>query len=689
MVSPLAYQEPIIRSVVSALQQDGKALMVMATGTGKTFTSAFTVQRLLGPKDRVLFLCHNNDILRQAASAYETVLRVGKEIGLFTGEEKAPPETRFLFASLQTMRNWKESFGPDSFDVVVVDEGHRGQADTFREPIAYFKPRCLLGMTATPNREDGRDIRELFGSETIELTLEEAIARGYLASVVYKMMTVGTASRGALKGLRHRMLTGDRITLRELNDNIFVESLDEEVAKEIAKYGKQGIIFCTSIQQAVAMAKRLDGAHPYHSGLPYQECRALLKSFRAGMLQFLLTVDKFNEGIDIPDAELIVFLRSTESKTVFLQQLGRGLRRTKKKETVTVLDFVANAGRLKQLSEFARRIGDFGGGALSSGDEFQLDTRGIRFEIEEETQDILEILRTIERGFYPTMAEAMEAVRKLGIKTYYQYKARFREDVRLPAAPNEVYRTSWTNWTHYLTGRRLGGFYPTMAEAMEAVSRLGIKSSTEYLRRYKEDGRLPKGPYHVYSVEWKSWKHFITGEDPFYPTLAEASAVAQRLGLLDEAGYAKGRSRDRRLPARPQKRYEREWMGWSHFLTGALQEGAYPNLRQFRDVVRKLKIQSVREYRQRYRDIPGLPSHPHRTYASEWKGWGGILYGRRRSGVKRQVACYPSVHLARTAIRRLGIKNAREYWRRYKEDPRLPSHPDRMYAVSWVKLFQD
>jgi len=402
VIQPHAYQVPIIKNVSKALKRDGKTLMVMATGTGKTITGALVVEKLLRSKDRMLFLCHTNDILRQSILAYGKVFNGSRSMGMFTGDEKVDPKSvQFLFASFQTMNGWKDKFDPKDFDMIVVDESHHAQAETYRPTIEYFRPKYLLGMTATPDREDGKNIRDLFGDPSVTLSLEEAIARKYLSDIKYKLMTVGTASRDAINELKRRVQAGERITLRELNDNIFIERLDSDIADDIMSYKAQGIIFCTDIKQAEGMAKLLKKARPYHSKLDRNELDADLEGFRRGRIKYLLTVNMFNEGIDVPDTELVVFLRSTESRTVYLQQLGRGLRKSPGKTHVTVLDFVGNCDRIKMVSDFIKKIDDFGpkGKGLKRGPRIrrEIDVSSIIFELDQEARDIRDILGRLEK----------------------------------------------------------------------------------------------------------------------------------------------------------------------------------------------------------------------------------------------------------------------------------------------------
>lgn len=234
-------------------------------------------------------------------------------------------------------------------------------------------------------------------------------------------MTVGTASRDAIRELNRRVLQGERITLRELNDNVFIERLDTDIANDIMSYKAQGIIFCTDIKQAEGMAKLLKKARPYHSKLDRKELDADLEGFRRGRIKYLLTVDMFNEGIDVPDTELVVFLRSTESKTVYLQQLGRGLRKAPGKTKVTVLDFVGNCDRIKMVSDFMDKIDDYGpkeeGPRRGPRIAREIDASSIIFELDQEARDIRDIMHRIDVELYPTMAEAVKAVQRLGISS--------------------------------------------------------------------------------------------------------------------------------------------------------------------------------------------------------------------------------------------------------------------------------
>lgn len=361
MYVPFSYQNECL-DAIDAVRDEGltKALIVMASGLGKTVTMAFSAKRMLerGGKRRVLFLCHNNDILYQAKTTFQAVNGMDHSYGYLNGEEKHLHYVDFLFASFQTMERSRDLFDPTEFAYVIVDESHHSQADTFSSTIEYFRPQFLLGATATPDRLDARDIRDIFGQEVFYLPLEDALAKGLLTPVDYRLLTDEIVLRQTLE-----MDDGSRVSLAELNRTIFVPRRDEEIAKIIARHTSEFesprvMIFCTSINHCEHLAKFIPDSFAIHSRVPVRERAVKLEMFRQGIIGTVLVVDAFNEGIDIPQANAVVFLRSTISRTVFLQQLGRGLRMSEGKDKVIVLDFVANCERIKMVHNLWRKVDD-------------------------------------------------------------------------------------------------------------------------------------------------------------------------------------------------------------------------------------------------------------------------------------------------------------------------------------------
>ena len=351
MKKPRPYQAECIEMLDLArkIEMD-KALIVMASGLGKTLTSAFDIADYLNESEerrRVLFLCHNNEILDGAKREYKSIFGDEFSYGLFSGIEKTAHKVDFLFASFQTMKHWLKTFDKHEFDYIVVDEAHHAQARSYKRVIKYFKPKFLLGMTATPKRLDGLDISELFGETVYEKDLPAAIRDGLLSDVDYRLLLDDIEKI-------FEYLDRDDVTIAELNRNVFIPKRDEEIVRIIneklaERENPKTIVFCPSINYANIMMEMLDGAVAVHSEIPQQECLQRILDFRHGKVPTIVSVDQLNEGVDIPDADVIVFLRSTVSPVVFYQQLGRGLRKVPGKKSVLVLDFVANCERIEMI----------------------------------------------------------------------------------------------------------------------------------------------------------------------------------------------------------------------------------------------------------------------------------------------------------------------------------------------------
>ena len=326
-----------------------KGVVVLPTGTGKTVLSAIDARRHGG---RVLFLVHRLDILKQSIDAYKLVWPEMRA-GILTGEVRNDEfDCDVLFASKDTLRQPPEleRFDRDWFSYIVVDEVHHGQSPTYQDVLSYFKPAFMLGMTATPDRTDRKDIFELFDySKIYEIPLHEVIDRGYLVPYAYYGLTDDVDySRIRYQGLHYNVADLERL--------LIVPERNEAIVREyLAKgNGDKAIGFCVSIKHADRMAEIFNAhgitATAIHSASPNRDL--LVQAFRDDQFQVAFTVDLFNEGIDFPNVQVLLFLRPTESKTVFLQQLGRGLRLCIGKDHVRILDFIGNYKRANQIRKF-------------------------------------------------------------------------------------------------------------------------------------------------------------------------------------------------------------------------------------------------------------------------------------------------------------------------------------------------
>ena len=357
MFTPYDYQNDCLAQLARVRKEDGKtALVVMASGLGKTVTIAFDCVRWLKERGgRILYLCHQNDILAQSRTTFEAILGNTHTYGYYNGYEKNIHQVTCLFASFQTMEGHCKQFKPDEFDYIIVDEGHHTGAATYLNVIRYFTPKFLLGATATPDRYDGRNIRQVYGDEIFYLPLEEALVRGLLSPVDYRLLTDEIQLDGILN------TPVGKLSIKYLNSKIFVPKRDEEIAQIVSEHAKtfaepKIIYFANTIPHCEHLAHIIPNSFAIHSKVHAKERQVRLELFRQGAINSVLTVDCFNEGIDIPQANIVVFLRSTASPTIFLQQLGRGLRKAEGKEKVIVLDFVGNCERIKMLKEIADEI---------------------------------------------------------------------------------------------------------------------------------------------------------------------------------------------------------------------------------------------------------------------------------------------------------------------------------------------
>jgi superfamily II DNA or RNA helicase len=401
MKEPFDYQRFALDRLEQHFKENNRALLVMASGLGKSFVAANWVKPRLS-RGRALVLCHDTNILAQLMQEFREEMDNGFTFGSFNGEIKETEKVDVLFATFQTFREWMKTFFPSEFATVIIDESHHSEANTYRPVVEYFKPEKFLAMTATPDRADGRDIRKLFGEEVVNICLEEAIASGWLTPIEYHLV-IDDLNAKVLKEILHEVgVSRRRVSMREVNETIFIRKRDEEIARQIQDFGKKTIVFCEGTEHAQNFSQYLPGAKTFHSGNPFQHNQEVLADFRVGKLQYILAVNKFNEGIDVPDAEMIVFLRRTESPTVFLQQLGRGLRKQKGKDKVIVLDFVGNCDRVLDVQQMMEKIATIvsPGKGKTNKQLFYAEGKSFKFVFTDEYRDIIDVIRRVQQKLY-------------------------------------------------------------------------------------------------------------------------------------------------------------------------------------------------------------------------------------------------------------------------------------------------
>jgi superfamily II DNA or RNA helicase/diadenosine tetraphosphate (Ap4A) HIT family hydrolase/HKD family nuclease len=420
---------PVQREALAALEQTRlqgfrRGLVVMATGLGKTWLAAFDGAR---PQfRRVLFVAHREEILRQSLDVFRRV-QPDADLGLYYAGAKQP-DARVLFAGVQTIAANLQRFAPDRFDYLVVDEFHHAAARSYRRVIDHFQPAFLLGLTATPDRMDGADLLALCSDNLVyECPLTDGIGRGDLSP--FRYFGIADDVDYAPIPWRSGRFDPDALTqaveTRERAQHALDVWRDKNAGRTIA--------FCVTVSHADYMAAffRDNGvaAAAVHSGQSSSPRAGTVEQLRSGEVQIICTVDVFNEGLDVPEIETVMMLRPTESPVVFLQQLGRGLRRRDGKDALTVIDFIGNhrsflikprtllalgTGRQATTDRVLRamRTGDFGlpPGCSATYDVELVDvlralTRtGAQSALEEYCRSYAD-----ERGYRPSAIQAYEA----------------------------------------------------------------------------------------------------------------------------------------------------------------------------------------------------------------------------------------------------------------------------------------
>ena len=672
MIKLYDYQNLAYYKIKETFKNVQRALMVMASGLGKTIVSAFIAKDELELGNCGLFLCHENDILEQALKEYRLVLEKNAILKTFYGSSKdwRADNADVLFASFQSFSKWHQAFDKTHFDFIIVDESHHGQAPTYKEVIDYFNPKKLLGMTATPNRGDEQDIREIFGEEVINYSLEESIVNGWLTNVEYRILHDGISTKKLKQIMRNVLEEGERISVKQLNENIFIKMRDEEIAKIILSYNAhRTIIFCENIDHVDNFAKHLPDSAIFHSKLSSNHNQKILKEFKEGKQRFILSVNKFNEGIDVPEAEMIVFLRCTDSETIFRQQLGRGLRKAVNKKKVIVLDFVANVNRLLFLKEMAGKINHIAKKIDLNLSKKKFFVEGLSYSLIFDSQliDLLEVLNRLNVGFYPTWQEASRAAIALGCSNQRSYWENYKQDPKLISNPH-VYYSDFPGYVIFLGGENKE-FYPTWEEASKAAIGLNIKSGPDYKKRYSNDVSLHSNP-NVYYSDFPGWAIFLGGENKeFYPTWEEASKAAIGLNIKSGVEYLKKYKKDPKLPSDPINFYS-NFPGFVVFL-GGKKKDLYPTWQEASKAAISLGMKFAGDYRPNYSKDERLPGNP-ADYYSDFPGY-TIFLGRNKKNP------YTTWQEASKAAIRLGISSQTDYWKKYKKDQKLPGDPYTFY----------
>lgn len=333
----LMQQEALASLTALRNQKKDKALLISATGTGKTYLSAFAVKNA-DPK-RMLFVVHRENIVHEAMNTYKNIIK-NHTFGLFTGNDK-DINSDYIFATIQTIhkQKYRELFKLDTFDYIIIDEVHRAGAASYQELIDYFKPQFLLGMSATPERSDHFDIYKMFDYNiAYEIRLQQAMEYDLLCPFHYYGI-----SDIAVDGIS----IDDKTSFNNLVTEVRVNHIIDKI--ELYSYSgnkARGLIFCSRKDEAIELSN-LFNQKGYHTVALTSDDSEIkrqnaIDKLENDNLDYIFTVDIFNEGIDIPKINQIIMLRPTQSAIIFVQQLGRGLRKNASKDYVVVIDFIGN-----------------------------------------------------------------------------------------------------------------------------------------------------------------------------------------------------------------------------------------------------------------------------------------------------------------------------------------------------------
>ena len=490
-VRPYPHQQRMLDALTIERERHDRHrnLVVAATGTGKTVVAALDYRQLL---DRygdlsLLFVAHRQEILSQSLNTYRAVLKRG-DFGEIHGGGRIA-QGRHVFAMIQSLGEWRlQNIAPDAFDVVIVDEFHHAAANSYDRLLNHLQPRELLGLTATPERLDGRDVTEWFDHRiAVELRLWEAIDQGFLVPFQYFGVADGTDLRQLT--WRRGGYAPEELSNLLTNDDLRVAKLLEAIQRIVLAPGRMRALgFCVSKEHARYMARKFTDAGLKSIALTGDDSPEVrdhgLSQLKAGALRCVFSVEVLGEGVDVPDVDTILLLRPTQSATLFTQQLGRGLRRAQGKSSLTVLDLIGQQHREFRFDERLRAILDPRRGPIVKQveEDFPFLPAGCTVDLDRQSQEIvLDNLRSaVRRSRWATLVTDLRPERDgLRLAEFLQ-----RHDHRL----EDVYKSS-RSWTSLR--RDAGHTTPAPSDpeferqTLRAVSRLTHVDDPERIDFYR------------------------------------------------------------------------------------------------------------------------------------------------------------------------------------------------------------
>lgn len=552
----IKYEITSPQKIVDSLRENNKALAIMATPLGNIKTAGRVISQFFIGKGayRVLYLCDRIEFLKRAELELSDLLTsesmdVAKMYE--STEEISDALKSITFGSLQsfsTGTNWQKRYMQGYFDLVIVDRADMTIGNTFLPVLKYFAERDIpiFGMTTRPDFK-----HDLFGKPTANIRLEEGIAMGWLPGFEYRIMNDNLEDNFEAI-IDQEVSSGRRPTLKSLNETLFIDRRDEEIATSIKKNtltAKKVIIFCKTVKHGMNFHELLGtaGSRVHYAELRPEMKRNNLEAFKNGNIRYLLVVDLIHQLSDLPEIDTVVFLRGTDSKRIFYDQLTAGLQKTRQNEKVCVLDFVTNLDRLMMikakmvrskilqeimifdsiikspnfqgefekderysksffkgknvsLSEVAKRISDDEEFDFSLKKQrksyfpgiFSVKGNGFDFVFSTQVMKAVDIAERIRLGYYPTYQEAKDAAFSLGLqgKSKSDYRKTYTKDLRLPRYPEKQY-PEFINY-HVFLETPLAPFYLLSKEEQKSmIGEILEKNRIDSFQSLVEFGVIP------------------------------------------------------------------------------------------------------------------------------------------------------------------------------------------------------
>lgn len=438
-ISPYPFQKEILEKLELErdLKDKTKNLVVAATGTGKTVISAFDYKKYAEQFKEIpslLFVAHRKEILQQSLQTFRQVLK-DANFGELLVDQFRPSEWKHVFASIQSLHSQEFDFDADKYDVIIIDEFHHAEAATYRRLLSHVKPNYLLGLTATPERSDGVNVLDWFdGQASAELRVWDAIEKGLLSPFQYFGVHDNTDLRD-IGWSRGRYNTAELEEKYTSNNERLTYILKEIKEKVTDPSQMQALGFCVSVQHAEYMAIKFNQiglSSIALSGTTNREVRRqAVSKLKSGEINVIFIVDLFNEGVDIPEVDTILFLRPTDSTTLFTQQLGRGLRLTDNKECLTVLDFIGFSNQNFSFANKFRALTNLHGRKLirHAKNQFPVLPTGCAIDLDKVSQEIVldNIKRSVSKS-KPKLQSLFERVSKPNSLISFLEKTELRLD---------------------------------------------------------------------------------------------------------------------------------------------------------------------------------------------------------------------------------------------------------------------